>query len=226
MGGRQTREITITWSEEQFYYNGLVQHPTAIVETGRIGDEEITFIYEYEANINAGSLIDEFKNNILNHVSLQDAMIKVASEMDSIATVSGSCRQAVKDVYLDDLEKYKETFELSNYSSNGIAILESLLIKGISEIQLSFDLDSSLFEIAVAEAKAAMDAVQTLKDEAVAELEEYRATFDESKYSPEAITELDKILSDFIKAEIEPNQIESAVTEAKAAMDAVLSEVN
>ena len=48
------REITITWSEEQFYYNGLVQHPTAIVETGRIGDEEITFIYEYEANINAG----------------------------------------------------------------------------------------------------------------------------------------------------------------------------
>ena len=167
------------------------------------------------------SLIDEFKNNILNHVSLQDAMIKVASEMDSIATVSGSCRQAVKDVYLDDLEKYKETFELSNYSSNGIAILESLLIKGISEIQLSFDLDSSLFEIAVAEAKAAMDAVQTLKDEAVAELEEYRATFDESKYSPEAITELDKILSDFIKAEIEPNQIESAVAEAKAAMDAV-----
>lgn len=54
----------------------------------------------------------------------------------------------------------------------------------------------------------------------------YRATFDESKYSPEAIAELDKILSDFIKAEIEPNQIESAVTEAKAAMDAVLSEVN
>lgn len=48
------RPITITWTQEQFYYNGSVQHHTAIVETGRIGDEEITFIYEYGSNIDAG----------------------------------------------------------------------------------------------------------------------------------------------------------------------------
>ena len=169
------------------------------------------------------SLIDEFKDNILNHISLQDAKIKVAREMDSVATISGSCRQTVKDVYIDDLRKYKETFVLSNYSSNAIAVLESLFLKGTSEIQLSYDLDSSLFETAVSKAKVAMDAVLTLKDEAVAELEAYRATFDESEYSAESIAELDKILSDFINAAIEPSQIQIALGEAKAAMDAVLT---
>ena len=69
-----------------------------------------------------------------------------------------------------------------------------------------------------------MDAVLTLKDEAVAELEAYRATFDESEYSAESIAELDKILTDFIDAAIEPSQIQIALGEAKATMDAVLSE--
>ena len=169
------------------------------------------------------SLIDEFKDNILNHISLQDAKIKVAREMDSVATISGSCRQTVKDVYIDDLRKYKETFVLSNYSSNAIAVLESLFLKGTSEIQLSYDLDSSLFETAVSKAKVAMDAVLTLKDEAVAELEAYRATFDESEYSAESIAELDKILTDFIYGEIEPSHIQIALNEVKAAMDAVLT---
>ena len=169
------------------------------------------------------SLIDEFKDNILNHISLQDAKIKVAREMDSVATISGSCRQTVKDVYIDDLRKYKETFVLSNYSSNAIAVLESLFLKGTSEIQLSYDLDSSLFETAVSKAKVAMDAVLTLKDEAVAELEAYRATFDESEYSAESIAELDKILTDFIDAAIEPSHIQIALNEVKAAMDAVLT---
>ncbi len=48
------REITISWSYEKFYYNGRVQHHTAKVNTGRVGDDDITFTYEYDSNINAG----------------------------------------------------------------------------------------------------------------------------------------------------------------------------
>ncbi len=48
-------EITIVWSDENFTYNGEVQIPTASVDTGRIGTENIIFRYEYSANINAGA---------------------------------------------------------------------------------------------------------------------------------------------------------------------------
>ncbi len=48
------REITILWSEEKFYYNGAVQYHKAVVDSGRVGEEDITFVYEYVSNINAG----------------------------------------------------------------------------------------------------------------------------------------------------------------------------
>jgi len=47
-------EITVIWSDENFTYNGTVQAPTASVNSGRVGEEEITFRYEHGSNINAG----------------------------------------------------------------------------------------------------------------------------------------------------------------------------
>jgi GTP1/Obg family GTP-binding protein len=110
-------------------------------------------------------------------------------------------------------------FDESEYSAESIAELDKILSDFINAA-----IEPSQIQIALGEAKAAMDAVLTLKDEAVAELEAYRATFDESEYSAEAVAELDKILSDFINAAIEPSQIQIALGEAKATMDAVLSE--
>lgn len=46
--------ITVKWSEEKFNYTGNVQHPTVSVETGRIGEENITFEYVYDSNIAIG----------------------------------------------------------------------------------------------------------------------------------------------------------------------------
>lgn len=46
--------ITVKWSEEKFSYTGKVQHPTVSVETGKIGDENITFEYVYDSNIEIG----------------------------------------------------------------------------------------------------------------------------------------------------------------------------
>jgi len=63
------RPITIAWSDEVFYYNGLAQYPTVDVESGRIGSENITFEYEFNSNINAGmhvvtvKLADTIVNN-------------------------------------------------------------------------------------------------------------------------------------------------------------------
>lgn len=47
-------DITIEWTNEHFVYNGEVQLPTAYVKSGRIGEENITFRYEYSENIHAG----------------------------------------------------------------------------------------------------------------------------------------------------------------------------
>lgn len=47
--------ITAVWSDEVFYYNGRVQHHTLTVDSGRVGNENITFTYLYDANINAGT---------------------------------------------------------------------------------------------------------------------------------------------------------------------------
>lgn len=53
--------ITVTWSDEIFIYNGDVQIHTASVLSGRIGEENITFRYEYSENINAGTqTVDAF----------------------------------------------------------------------------------------------------------------------------------------------------------------------
>lgn len=46
--------ITVKWSEENFSYTGKVQHPTVSIETGKIGDENITFEYVYDSNIEIG----------------------------------------------------------------------------------------------------------------------------------------------------------------------------
>lgn len=46
--------ITVKWSEENFSYTGKVQHPTVTVETGKIGNENITFEYLYDSNIEMG----------------------------------------------------------------------------------------------------------------------------------------------------------------------------
>lgn len=46
--------ITVKWSEEKFSYNGNVQHPTVTVESGKIGEENITFEYLYNSNIEMG----------------------------------------------------------------------------------------------------------------------------------------------------------------------------
>ncbi|MDE5721649.1 MAG: hypothetical protein K2I30_02775 [Clostridia bacterium] len=46
--------ISVTWSEEILYYNGLAQFPVAVLSEGRIGEDEITFSYsEFENNIAA-----------------------------------------------------------------------------------------------------------------------------------------------------------------------------
>ena len=47
--------ITIFWSDEAFIYNGEAQVPIASVLSGRIGEENITFRYEYQENIKAGN---------------------------------------------------------------------------------------------------------------------------------------------------------------------------
>jgi len=49
------RQLTIEWTDEVFIYNGQVQHPTAIIISGQIGAENITFTYEFSSNINAGT---------------------------------------------------------------------------------------------------------------------------------------------------------------------------
>jgi len=49
------RQLTIEWTDEVFVYNGQVQRPTAIITSGRIGTENITFTYEFTSNINAGT---------------------------------------------------------------------------------------------------------------------------------------------------------------------------
>ncbi len=46
--------ITVKWSQEKFVYTGKVQHPTITIETGRINDENITFEYLYDSNIDIG----------------------------------------------------------------------------------------------------------------------------------------------------------------------------
>ncbi len=47
--------ISVNWSEEKFYYTGKVQYPTVTVGTGRVGDENITFEYLYDSNIDMGT---------------------------------------------------------------------------------------------------------------------------------------------------------------------------
>ncbi len=47
-------EISVDWTSEELVYNGAPQRPVAFVSTGQVGDEEITFRYEGEDNINAG----------------------------------------------------------------------------------------------------------------------------------------------------------------------------
>jgi hypothetical protein len=50
------QEITIAWDEVTLCYNGLTQHPTVTVSSGRIGKEDITFAYlGYSENINASN---------------------------------------------------------------------------------------------------------------------------------------------------------------------------
>lgn len=46
--------ISVKWSEEEFSYNGKVQHPTVTVESGKIGEENITFEYLYDSNTEIG----------------------------------------------------------------------------------------------------------------------------------------------------------------------------
>lgn len=47
-------QITIAWSNESLYYNGAVQHPTAIVTDGTVDGEDITLEYKFEGCVNAG----------------------------------------------------------------------------------------------------------------------------------------------------------------------------
>ncbi len=46
--------ITVKWSEEKIYYTGQVQHPTVTVESGKKGEDNITFEYLYDSNIEKG----------------------------------------------------------------------------------------------------------------------------------------------------------------------------
>ncbi|MCH5259592.1 MAG: hypothetical protein J1F18_07560 [Lachnospiraceae bacterium] len=61
------RPITVVWSNETFYYNGKEQYHTVTVESGRVKDENITFVYYFNSNINAGEHIVE--------VALEDTAI-------------------------------------------------------------------------------------------------------------------------------------------------------
>lgn len=47
------RPISIIWSEEMLVYNGQAQMPSLIEIEGRIGDDDITFSYDYSQNTNA-----------------------------------------------------------------------------------------------------------------------------------------------------------------------------
>ncbi len=46
--------ITVKWREEKIYYTGQVQHPTVTVESGKKGEDNITFEYLYDSNIEKG----------------------------------------------------------------------------------------------------------------------------------------------------------------------------
>ena len=167
--------------------------------------------YSAESIAELDKILTDFINAEIEPSHIQIALNEVKAAMDAVLTL--------RDEAVAELEAYRAMFDESEYSAESIAELDKILSDFINAA-----IEPSQIQIALGEAKAAMDAVLTLKDEAVAELEAYRATFDESEYSAEAVAELDKILSDFINAAIEPSQIQIALGEAKATMDAVLSE--
>ena len=169
------------------------------------------------------SILDTFIENVASYPSLKNALLEAVKSMDSIATLSGDNRQSVKDFYINEVLIYKNAFRLSNYSIAGIELLESYSDRAICIIQLSTTLDTSAFENALNEAKSAMDAVLTLKGEADKELSEYRERFDDANYSEEGVSQLNKILQDFIDTDFEIEQLPDALNEAKSAMDAVLT---
>lgn len=48
------RQLTAKWNTEKLFYTGVAQYPTLIIETGRVGEENITFDYQYDSNIEVG----------------------------------------------------------------------------------------------------------------------------------------------------------------------------
>ena len=169
------------------------------------------------------SILDDFIENAIRYPSLKNALLEAVRSMDSIETLLGDTRQSVKDDYINELNSYKNTFDLSNYSVKGIELLDSHIDRALCTIQLSKTLDLNVFENSVNEAKSAMNAVFTLKGEADKELTEYRAGFDDANYTEEGVMQLNKVLQDFIDAEFEIAQLPDALNEAKSAMDAVLT---
>lgn len=178
--------------------------------------------YSEENLLLLDEIVDTFIKNIFSYASLQEALMDTVKSMDEILSINGECRQTVKQIFIDKLTQYKESLLSSfSYSENSVLTINSIYNQYLRKIQFSTYIDSDGLEAIVSDAKSAMDEVLTLREEANIEVEAYRATFNDLEYSDEGIAELDRILQEFIEAQIEDDALQSAIINAKEAMDLI-----
>lgn len=153
----EKRPITVIWSEISLYYNGIAQFPTAEVATGRVGEDDITFVYSgYEQNINANeqngyTVLIQLADNAINanyvfqteshSYSIYRAEIKIAW-WDIPLTYTGLAQYPSFYIESGRIGEQDITFVISDYSQNiaasGNGHYQIEVMLGDTEVDLNY----------------------------------------------------------------------------------------
>jgi hypothetical protein len=161
---------------------------------------------------------------------VEEALSTHKSELDAVPTINDEM-QSAKQLAISALTVYRNAKTDAAYSVNGVNLLDSALVSGITAVNEAASIDA--VNEALALAKTAIDSIKLLTEElsdvkaaATIELIEYRATKANGNYSSNGIALLNKALQDGLTAIDGATMIAgvtSDLTVAKATLDAVLT---